>query len=83
MTNENKSELAEELFIAYILNKQKKSNQQPPIKFTKISCNDCGDIIQSMYSGDCVFCKCRKTMIDQTVYYTRTSGEFTIVKESE
>ena len=80
LTQQEESDI---LCIKWLLHLSRKDKPKlPPIKFTKISCNDCGDVIQSSYSGDCVFCKCKKTMIDETRYYTRTSGDFTVIKES-
>lgn len=47
----------------------------------KHSCKLCGDIIWSKYAGEFVTCKCGKSFVDQTAYYTRGGGELRMEPE--
>lgn len=46
----------------------------------KIKCRLCKDIIENQ-KGSIKYCKCKKTYIDQTHYYTKIAGDFFEVKE--
>ncbi len=41
------------------------------VKFEKVQCLRCGDIIQSRWSGEWVPCMCGATFVDSTEFYTR------------
>jgi len=47
----------------------------------KIQCKKCGDIIQSMYRHDLVWCKCGTIFIDGGNDYTRIGGDLEAVIE--
>ncbi len=63
-------------FIYSILTRQGLVKNKAPLKNTiYLQCTHCNDTINSSYSGDCVFCTCGKTGIDQTEFYARMIGK--------
>lgn len=49
-------------------------NKPKEFRPTPIKCRQCGDIIQSKYPGQFVWCSCGETGVDQTEYYKRIIG---------
>lgn len=47
----------------------------------KYRCKACDDLIWSRYEGEYVACKCGKSAIDQTAYYTRGLGSVRLEPE--
>ena len=48
-----------------------------------LTCDLCGDLIYSAYSGEFVRCSCDSIAIDQTPYYCRIIGDNENVTSSE
>ena len=60
---------------------EKRGVTKPAWSPDKYECTECGDIIQSKFSGDFAMCGCKSSYVDQTYDYTRLGGSARLVED--